>query len=457
MPETLIPSRWTSQPQYPVELSDWAKSIGIVAAWIPGVTKAAAGIGQLCDTQSGTFGVSSVGKFAATTAGTATTSVKLTDSSLLNFGTGDFAIGFLVRHAFTDSGTRTLLARYSGSGNNYWLGQNSLYWNLSINGTNSGAPADAHFDITSNANKWRLVSGTRRAALSYTQVDGRESAGVSATTSVDATGFLRAGAFGDSGSGFSAAIDVAMAFACRRGLTLDQHTAIYRNPWILFRPQTRRIFFDVAGTAGVTGTAAITEVGDTASASGKVGTTGTASVTETADTAAASGKVGTTGTAAVTETADTPAATGTVGNVGLTGTAAITETADVAAASGKVGTVGTSAITETADTPAATGIKGHVGSAAVTEGADIVVSAGTVVVAVTLTTADIEAIWAFEIEPGVSAKVAMQRLLAVMGGKVSGAGTGTETFRDINDTRDALVSINDASGNRTSLTWSDGA
>ena len=41
---------------------------------------------------------------------------------------------------------------------------------------------------------------------------------------------------------------------------------------------------------------------------------------------------------------------------------------------------------------------------------------------------------------------------AVLGGKVSGAGTGTETFRNPADTKDRLVVTVDSSGNRTALT-----
>ena len=40
---------------------------------------------------------------------------------------------------------------------------------------------------------------------------------------------------------------------------------------------------------------------------------------------------------------------------------------------------------------------------------------------------------------------------AVLGGKVSGAGTGTETFRDIADTVDRVVATVDSSGNRTAI------
>lgn len=41
---------------------------------------------------------------------------------------------------------------------------------------------------------------------------------------------------------------------------------------------------------------------------------------------------------------------------------------------------------------------------------------------------------------------------AVLAGKVSGAGTGTETFRDLADTKDRVVATVDSSGNRTALT-----
>lgn len=45
------------------------------------------------------------------------------------------------------------------------------------------------------------------------------------------------------------------------------------------------------------------------------------------------------------------------------------------------------------------------------------------------------------------------RLVAsVQLGKASGGGTGTETFRDTNDTKDRVISTNDANGNRTAVT-----
>lgn len=41
---------------------------------------------------------------------------------------------------------------------------------------------------------------------------------------------------------------------------------------------------------------------------------------------------------------------------------------------------------------------------------------------------------------------------AVLAGKVSGAGTGTEIFRDLADTKNRVTSTVDVSGNRTAVT-----
>ena len=40
---------------------------------------------------------------------------------------------------------------------------------------------------------------------------------------------------------------------------------------------------------------------------------------------------------------------------------------------------------------------------------------------------------------------------SVLGGKVSGAGTGTETFRSLADDKDRVVSTVDNDGNRTAI------
>lgn len=56
------------------------------------------------------------------------------------------------------------------------------------------------------------------------------------------------------------------------------------------------------------------------------------------------------------------------------------------------------------------------------------------------------------VETGFTFRQAMRLVLSVLAGKVSGGGTATEVFRDVNDSKDRIVATVDASGNRTSVT-----
>lgn len=52
----------------------------------------------------------------------------------------------------------------------------------------------------------------------------------------------------------------------------------------------------------------------------------------------------------------------------------------------------------------------------------------------------------------VTIQQAFKIMLAALAGKVSGAGTSTITFRDVNDTKDRIVATVDSNGNRTGVT-----
>lgn len=65
---------------------------------------------------------------------------------------------------------------------------------------------------------------------------------------------------------------------------------------------------------------------------------------------------------------------------------------------------------------------------------------------------DAGAVWAYLLEGTYNAGDLTKIMAAVLAGKVSGAGTGTETFRDVNDTKNRVVSTVDGSGNRTAIT-----
>lgn len=61
-------------------------------------------------------------------------------------------------------------------------------------------------------------------------------------------------------------------------------------------------------------------------------------------------------------------------------------------------------------------------------------------------------ILASEVETGATVVESLRLHNSVLGGIVSGAGTGTEVFRDLADTKDRLISSVDSSGNRTAET-----
>jgi hypothetical protein len=61
------------------------------------------------------------------------------------------------------------------------------------------------------------------------------------------------------------------------------------------------------------------------------------------------------------------------------------------------------------------------------------------------------AVWARVVDGTITAAESVRLMNAVLGGKVSGAGSGSERFRDLGDTKDRVTSTVDAQGNRTSV------
>jgi hypothetical protein len=61
------------------------------------------------------------------------------------------------------------------------------------------------------------------------------------------------------------------------------------------------------------------------------------------------------------------------------------------------------------------------------------------------------AVWSQVIDGSITAEQALRLYNAILGSKVSGAGTGTETFRDTGDTKNRVVVTVDGSGNRTAV------
>lgn len=57
-----------------------------------------------------------------------------------------------------------------------------------------------------------------------------------------------------------------------------------------------------------------------------------------------------------------------------------------------------------------------------------------------------------QIETGYTAKQAMRLMLSALAGKVSGGGTTSNIFRDVNDGANRIIATVDTSGNRTAVT-----
>lgn len=137
---------------------------------------------------------------------------------------------------------------------------------------------------------------------------------------------------------------------------------------------TRSMYFDTFRVAdgaewigpfvSITGTAAATQGGDTATAVGKLGYSGTAAATQGAQTASAAGRLGYTGTAAATQGAQTATAVGTSAPPIRTGVVAATQGAQTAAAVGVLEYAGAAAATQAPNAASAAGVLQYSGTAA---------------------------------------------------------------------------------------------
>lgn len=62
-----------------------------------------------------------------------------------------------------------------------------------------------------------------------------------------------------------------------------------------------------------------------------------------------------------------------------------------------------------------------------------------------------DAVWSKVVDGTITAEQSIRLMNAILGSKVSGAGTGTETFRNPDDNKDRVVTTVDSEGNRTAI------
>lgn len=136
-------------------------------------------------------------------------------------------------------------------------------------------------------------------------------------------------------------------------------------------------FFGVTAASGSTGTAAVTNASDTASASGTTTVTGALARTAANDTGSASGTTTVAGTLARTNANDTASASGSVGSP-ITGTVAATNAGDTSSAAGTTTVTGSSARTVANDSASAAGTTAVLGASSRTNADDTSSASGSV-------------------------------------------------------------------------------
>lgn len=151
----------------------------------------------------------------------------------------------------------------------------------------------------------------------------------------------------------------------------NTHTSLTRWASIVvpIRPAT--------GGSGITGSASITEAGDSVSSASALAIKGTATATEASDTVSASGAIALKGAVSATEASDTVSS---AAKVAIAGSLAATEAADTVTASGTGASfnAGSADITEASDTAAATGTLSITATASIVEAGDTAQVTGSV-------------------------------------------------------------------------------
>lgn len=198
-----------------------------------------------------------------------------------------------------------------------------------------------------------------------------------------------------------------------------------------------RFPFTSVPAGGISGTASITEAGDTVSATATVLIAGVAAITEADDTASGAAGVLIAGVLASTEADDTLASTSTLA---IAAVLAATEADDSLAATGTLAIVGTLSATEADDTLAATGVGSslNTGALSATEADD------TVAAAATLSIAGVAAISEANDAASGAAGLSIVGSASITEGDDTTAATGTLALKGLlsaNDNDDTLVGV----------------
>ena len=231
-----------------------------------------------------------------------------------NFGTEGFSVTLVLR----SNGSVAIDSAVIGNNQNGVAGGWLLYaGGVSTLRVNTSASFATTLDCGVNIfdGVWHVLTLTRNKAGTYQFiVDGVADASTTVSVfDVDQARTVIAGAQKDTVGAFRhSPFDFALIDLRKRAFSVPEAIQIHRNPWQLFAPEKRPLFFSTGGGANNTGTLAVTLDAATLTGVGGVSTSGTLATTLDAATLAGVGNVTRSGTLAVTLDAATLAGTGAV-------------------------------------------------------------------------------------------------------------------------------------------------
>lgn len=220
----------------------------------------------------------------------------------------------------------------------------------------------------------RSVSDTDHAFRVIRLDNGASEVGT-ATTNTSAVSFVDPMPFKAGVGGYTVPLLWAMFDEYIPDAVLDTITA---NPWAMLAPARRPLYFDVGagGGGGVTGTAAISQDGNTVAATATLALAGSLSASQSANTLSATGQLAIQATASTAQDAHTLAATG-AGSTPNTGLLSATQGANAVAATAQLAIVGAGSAAQDANTLAGTGTLPLQASATISQDAHTLLATGT--------------------------------------------------------------------------------
>jgi hypothetical protein len=379
MSSIILPSRWTSQPQGPVEVDHSSVSGQIIIASRPGVmvydpaslvTPSILGTAPSAEyrrvTQDGLAvevhpngGASGIGVLAWPSA---TIPNETSELTLIWVGTP--------KNLSTDNG-QAFVRGHDGGGGGWsisaiFASSTSLTFNV-VSLTPTAGYTATITDSFSTTQPERIAYRLSGGVLTGFHHRSRKSSStaIGANLRGTADSLLR---LGGHSSTLTGGHNICNGFIAIRGRLTDVEVwDLLDRPWQIFKKRPNILYFDVGGGGGITGTGTLTSSAITASGSGVLSHTGTGTLTTGVTTLSGTGTLTHTGTGALTTGITALSGTGilthtgtgalTVGTVTLSGTGSVSPTGAI---------TGTGALTLANVTASGSGTLAHIGTGGLT-------------------------------------------------------------------------------------------